>query len=346
MKQQKIVVTGASGYIASWIVKKLLDEGHTVHGTVRSLSNEAKIAPLKKIERESKGTLKLFEADLLKEGSFDESVKGCNILMHTASPFTLTREGDPFEQFINPAVKGTENVLGAATKSGTVKRVILTSSVAAITNCNVDIKRTKEGKFTEEYWNEETDPNVDPYRFSKTAAEKRAWEIAQTQNNWELVVINPGGVLGPSLTDATISGSVDMLKQILGGDMAQGVPALGLGMVDVRDVADAHISAAFNSNATGRYILVEKYMAMMDVANVLRPEFGDKIALPKKVVPKFLVSLMAKKIGFTKRFVKDNIGIIVNFDNSKSKNDLGIVYNKVDEGLIEFARNYLANKSR
>ena len=127
-----VLVTGATGYIASWIVKKLLERGFTVHGTVRNLNDLQKIEHLLQLRAEYPGRLMLFEADLMKEESFDEAMEGCEIVIHTASPFFVQHIKDPDKQLIQPAQLGTRNVLLTANQHPTVKKVVLTSSVAAI----------------------------------------------------------------------------------------------------------------------------------------------------------------------------------------------------------------------
>ena len=171
-KSKPVLVTGASGYIANWIIKYLLDAGCTVHGTVRDLNSEKSVAPLRKIEADaSQGTLKLFKADLLDEGSFDEAMQGCEVVMHTASPFLVRGFKDPEQALIKPAVEGTRNVLEAANRTDTVKRVVLTSSVAAVFGDNADLGKNPRGYFTEDDWNFSSSRDHQPYSYSKFLAE-------------------------------------------------------------------------------------------------------------------------------------------------------------------------------
>ena len=194
MENDLILVTGASGYIASHIVKKLLEKGFRVRGTVRSLKDEKKVAPLRKLVPNPKHELELVEADLLKEETWINAVKGCTYVLHTASPFPNSSPKDENE-LINPAVNGTLYVLRACVQDGVkIKRVVLTSSIAAIAGANFEQNRT----YTEKDW-----PKVealDPYSKSKTMAEKSAWDFLEQRkkNNlpcFELAVINPGYVM-------------------------------------------------------------------------------------------------------------------------------------------------------
>ncbi|TXI81463.1 MAG: NAD-dependent epimerase/dehydratase family protein, partial [Cupriavidus sp.] len=127
-----VLVTGASGYIASWIVKYLLEAGHTVHGAVRDPGKKTGLEHLQKLSQEHPGRLKLFKADLLAPRSYDTAMEGCEVVMHTASPFVISGFRDANEALVRPALEGTRNVLESANRIGSVKRVVLTSSVVAI----------------------------------------------------------------------------------------------------------------------------------------------------------------------------------------------------------------------
>ncbi|UHJ55402.1 NAD-dependent epimerase/dehydratase family protein [Mycolicibacterium fortuitum] len=127
-----VLVTGASGYIGSWIVRLLLEAGRTVHGTVRNPDKTTGLEHLHKLSSDHPGRLKLFKADLLEPSSFDDAMAGCELVMHTASPFLLSGFKDAQEALIRPALEGTRNVLNSVNRTDSVKRVVLTSSVVAI----------------------------------------------------------------------------------------------------------------------------------------------------------------------------------------------------------------------
>ncbi len=242
-----ILVTGATGYIASWVIKNLLEQGHTVHSTVRDLNKTHTFQHLTDIAAKSTGNLELFQANLLEEGAFDVAMQGCEIVLHMASPFVVTNYKDAIKDIIEPAVIGTENVLNSVNRTASVKRVVVTSSIAATYGDAIDILTTTNNCFDESHWNTSSSPEHQPYPYSKVAAERKAWEMAQAQTRWDLVCINPALVLGPSLTKNTQSGSVEVLLQFANGMTLAGVPAMWNGIVDVRDVADAHIQAALSS---------------------------------------------------------------------------------------------------
>ncbi len=197
-KTAPILVTGGTGYLASWIIKQLLDEGLNVRATVRNKSNTEKNKHLIKLCDEGKGTIELYEADLLEQGSFDQAMNNCEVVFHTASPFQIFGIKNPQKELIDPALKGTKNILNSVNKTQSVKRVVLTSSCASIYQ---DATETTNKKLNEETWNTASSIKNNPYSFSKKLAEETAYEISKYQNRWDLVTINPGFILGPSLSD-------------------------------------------------------------------------------------------------------------------------------------------------
>jgi nucleoside-diphosphate-sugar epimerase len=334
-KSAPILVTGGTGFIAGWIIKMLLDDGGTVHATVRDPDDKQKVGHLKTIADQAPGTLKLFKADLLDPGSFAEATGGCELVIHTASPFVMSGITNPKEQLIRPALEGTRNVLDAVNNSPSVKRVVLTSSVAAIYGDAVDLQSIPGGAFTEDHWNTTSSESHQAYSYSKLVAEKEAWAMAKAQERWDLVVINPSMVLGPSLTKYSISGSIGLLKQFADGTAKFGVPKANMGMVDVRDVAQAHINAGFTPTASGRHILSATEVSILEISKILRGHFGDTYPLPKREVPKFMVWLTAPMIGLTREFVSKNVGFPLKFDNSYSKKDLGLEYRPIEQTIVE-----------
>ncbi len=244
-KSKPVLVTGANGYVASWLVKKLLDEGICVHAAVRNPEDTQKVRHLLDAAQGAKGELKLFEGDLLLAGSYTKAMEGCEVVFHTASPF-ISAYKDPQKELIDPAVKGTENVLNSANKVSTVKRIVLTSSCAAIYTDAIDTVNAPGGMLTESIWNSTASIDYQPYSFSKTLAEKKAWEMHGKQERWDLIAINMSLVLGPALNaTSNTSESINILKMLGGGDMKMGAPKIGMGIVDVRDVAEAHFRAAY-----------------------------------------------------------------------------------------------------
>lgn len=332
-----VMVTGANGYVASWLVKKLLDEGLTVHAAVRNPENEAKVGHLKKLAATSKGQLKFFKADLLTPDAYKAAMEGCELVFHTASPFT-SKIKDPQKDLIDPAVKGTENVLKTASETPSVKRVVVTSSCAAIYSDAVDCSRAPGGVLTEAVWNTTSTIDHVPYSYSKTLAEKRAWEMAKNQDQWDLVTINPSLVLGPALNVSDItSESYTILKQLGDGTMKMGAPKLGLGLVDVRDLAEAHFLAGFTPSASGRYITSGHNTDLLELALALQPKYGKLLPLPKKALPKWLVMIVGPMTNkfLTRRSIRDNVNHYWRADNSKIKRELGVSFRPLQQTMEE-----------
>lgn len=333
-----ILVTGASGYIATWIIKMLLEAGYTVHGTVRDPNRKSSVDPLWAIAKQAPlGTLKLFKADLLDMGSFDEAMAGCSIVMHTASPFVVRGFKDSNEALIRPAVEGTRNVLEAANRTGSVQRVVLTSSVAAIFGDNADLKEIPSGIFTEEDWNTSSSAHHQPYSFSKKLAEAEAWKIHGAQDRWQLVTVNPGMVGGPALTTSSQSTSIDTLRGLGTGRLWPGVPEMRLPWVDVRDVAAAHLAAAFKPEAEGRHIITNGEPSLLEVARILRGHFGNKYWFPFIELPKFIAKWFGRLLdaSATPKFIEQNVGYPLKFDNQKSIDKLGITYTPLSKTFID-----------
>lgn len=343
-----ILVTGASGYIANWIVKLLLEKGCTVHGTVRNPENQKAVAPLRKIEQDVRaaagaragikpGTLTLFKADLLDEGSFDAAMAGCEVVMHTASPFVVRGFKDANEALIRPAVEGTRNVLEAANRTQSVKRVVLTSSVAAVYGDSADLSVQGKEAFDETDWNQSSRVDHQPYSYSKFLAEKEAWKIHDAQSRWHLVTINPSMVAGPALNTQTSSTSIETLRNLGMGKMWPGAPNMPLGWVDVRDVAQAHLEAAFRPDAEGRHIVSNGEPTLLDIADMLKKKYPKGYRFPVMMLPKFIVKWLGRLVdaSATPQFVENNVGHNLKFDNSRSRERLGLQYRPLEQTFTE-----------
>jgi dihydroflavonol-4-reductase len=336
-KNIPVMVTGATGYVAGWIVKKLLDESFTVHAAVRDLENKEKLKYLNVLADQAPGTIKYFKADLLAKGSYGEAMQGCQVVFHTASPFIM-KVDDTQRKLIEPAQLGTRNVLEEVNSTESIKRVVLTSSCAAIYGDNIDLKNTASGVFTEKDWNVSSSLTHQPYSYSKTLAEKEAWKICEGQSRWDLVVINPSLVIGPGINPSGTSESFNLIKQFGDGSMKSGAPIWGMGAVDVRDLAEAHFKAAFTPTAKGRYIVSAHNTDFSSMAKPLIKHFGDEYPFPKKTLPKWMVWLVAPLVNsaMTRKMVSYNVNYPWRADNSKGIQELGMSYRSLDESMIDF----------
>jgi nucleoside-diphosphate-sugar epimerase len=329
-----VLVTGANGYIASWLVKKLLASGHRVHATVRNPGDTAKVGHLLGLANGLPGKLELFKADLLQDGSFDEAMKGCEIVFHTASPFIARNIDDPEKQLIRPALEGTRNVLSSANRVDSVRKVVLTSSIAAVFGDAIDIRKTGKKTFDEHDWNETSSAEYQPYQYSKKIAEKLAWDMCAAQDRWQLVTINPGMVFGPSL-GPTGSESIKLMQDFGNGTLLLGAPDLVFAIVDVRNIADAHIKAAFTESSSGRYICVSESLSYMDISKAFRKQFGWKHPFPRMNAPKPVVWAIAPLLGLQRDFVKRNVGFPLKFNNRRAAKELGINFLPARQTVID-----------
>jgi len=329
------MITGSTGYVGSWITRYLLEAGCTVHAAIRDAANEEKLHPLNDLAAALPGEIRFFESDLLKPGSYSEAMSGCEVVFHTASPFLL-KIGNAQKELIEPALEGTRNVLEEANRQESVKRVVLTSSCAAIYGDNAD-PALNGIQFTESDWNTTSDLSHKPYSFSKTLAEREAWKIAEAQKRWSLVTINPSLVLGPGIYSAPTSGSFELVEQLASGRLKAGVPDYYFGVVDVREVAEAHVKAGFGDrNLSGRFILSSHDSSLPELVAILRGKFGDRYPFPKRTLPKWVAWLFGPLVdkSVTRRIVAGNVGVPSSFDNTRSKDVLGISYRPLEESLI------------
>ena len=339
-----VLVTGATGYVAGWLVKRLLDEGLTVHAAVRKPDEPARIKHLVELADASPGAIKFFKADLLDEGSYAEAMAGCELVYHTASPFTLVVK-DPQKELVDPAKLGTRNVLKQANQTESVKRVVVTSSCAAIYGDNADLKQTPDGVFTEEIWNSSSSLTHQAYSYSKTVAEREAWEIAGKQSRWDLVTVNPPLVVGPGINPKGTSESFNLVRQLGDGTMKAGAPRMGFGVVDVRDLAEAHYRAGFLPEAAGRHIISGHNTDLLEMAATLVPKFGDAYAIPRKALPKWLLWLVGPMMDktMTRKIISQNVNLPWKADNRKSIRELGMSYRPLEESMVDFVQQMVDN---
>ena len=329
----KVLVTGGSGFIGSHSILQLLAAGHQVTTTVRTLKREGDVrAMLKQGGAEPGNRLSFIVADLENDTGWPEGVAGCDYVLHVASPFppNIPKHED---ELIVPAREGTLRVLRASRDAG-VKRVVLTSSFAAIGYGH----RPQSAPFNETNWTDPNGEDVTAYVKSKTLAECAAWDfIANEGGNLELSVINPVGVFGPVL-GPDYSTSILLVQRLMDGAMP-GVPRLYFGAVDVRDVADLHIRAMTNPAAKGeRFLAVAgDFMSILDIAKVLKNRMGASAKkVPTRQLPDWLVRIAALRDPAVRQILPE-LGKTKNATNEKAKRMLGWAPRSNEEAVVATA---------
>jgi nucleoside-diphosphate-sugar epimerase len=319
MSNELVLVTGGSGFIGSHCILQLLAAGHEVRATLRNLKREGDVRTILKAGGAEPGAgLSFIAADLENDAGWPAAVAGCDFVLHVASPFpsSLPKHED---ELIGPAREGALRVLRASRNAG-VKRVVLTSSFAAIGYGH----KEQSSPFTESSW---TDPNgVDAtaYVKSKTLAERAAWDfIASEGGELELSVINPVGVFGPVL-GPDYSTSILIVQRMMDGAMP-GCPRLYFGVVDVRDVADLHIRAMNHPAARGERFLgvAGDFMSILGIAKVLKDRMGEAAKrVPTRELPDWLVRLAALRDPAVKQILPE-LGKLKNATSEKARRMLG-----------------------
>ena len=330
----RVCVTGASGFVASWLVRELLEKGVLVRGTVRRVASADHLRALPgAVER-----LELVEADLTVPGSFEPAVRGCAVVFHTASPYLIQVE-NPQRDLVDPAVNGTLDVLRACVKASDVARVVLTSSMAAVTD-EPDASRV----LTEADWNETSTLRRNPYYLSKTMAERAAWTFVERERpSFDLVAMNPFMIMGPSLGPG-LNVSNKIIADLVNG-VYPGIVSMTWGVVDVRDVAHAHVRAAEVQTASGRYLLVqEPPVSMRTIVGWLREAgYGDGTKLPSRAMDNALGNLLVKLNSYVQppgvgSYLRTHIGRVPRYDASKARQELGLSLRPTRETVLDTAR--------
>eukprot|EP01119_Soliformovum_irregulare_P007394 TRINITY_DN19808_c0_g1_i1.p1 TRINITY_DN19808_c0_g1~~TRINITY_DN19808_c0_g1_i1.p1 ORF type:complete len:373 (-),score=99.36 TRINITY_DN19808_c0_g1_i1:39-1157(-) len=322
---ETVLVTGATGYIAGFVIRDLLAQGYNVRGTVRDLKNaESRVKHLRSVDG-GKDRLTLYKADLSLDGSFDDAVEGCDYVIHMASP--MDQRGnitDPIVSIVQPAVNGVVQVLKACNQSKSVKRIVLTSSILAVFWKSDE--RGPNHVFNEDDWNTTSTPDKHPYAYSKMQAEKAAWDYMKSESrHFDLVVINASGVFGPLLSSATRPETIAVIIGILQGWYPM-LPNSNIPIVDVRDVAKAHVGVLKKKECGN-----QRYLVHSDVKKI-----WDLVPLLKRTIPvtglfvigipNWMFQLVPNMKDEGIRYTQDNNTFTWKLDGTKITKDIGLSY--------------------
>jgi nucleoside-diphosphate-sugar epimerase len=331
-----VLLTGATGYLGSTILKLLLEQGYSVHMTTRSIPKTNAEHWFQQLNEKHPGAIQLFEADLQQPKAFHEALAGVQAVIHSASPFKVQGIKSAQHDLLDPAVKGTENLLTALNDFPEIKKVVLTSSIAAIYGDAADIELHASDQFNESHWNTSSSLTHQPYSYSKVSAEKAAWKINEGKA-WKLITINPGFILGPSITPRTDSTSIRFMLDMLNGKFQVGVPKISFCVVDVRDVALAHVLALASERASGRHICTNKTLRTIEIADLIKkhtPVNSKKI--PTRALPNWLTYIFAPILaGFSWTYLKRNLNYVLAFDNRKIQASLNMTFRPIETTISD-----------
>ena len=335
---QQVLVTGGSGFIASWCIVSLLERGYSVRTTIRNATKAAAVRSTIASRIAAGNRLTTCVADLTSDAGWDEAVAGCDYVLHVASPLGTDNPKDP-NDLIVPARDGTLRVLRASI-GARVKRIVMTSSIAAASH-RID---GPDSINDESVWTDIHDGKVVAYRQSKAIAERAAWDLMKAEGGGtELTTILPGAVLGPILSKDHL-GSVQVIQRLLSGKMP-GYPRLGFNIVDVRDVAEAHLLAmTSDAAASERFIVAHGFMWMSDISQVLRARLGDRASkVPQRQLPDFVLKLTSI-FDPALKFVIPNLGRKHVASSAKAQRVLGWKPRDTTATIVDCAESLLAHR--
>jgi nucleoside-diphosphate-sugar epimerase len=331
-----VLVTGGTGFIGAHCILQLLEGGHQVRTTVRDLRRESDVLAMLKVGGIEPGNrLNVVAADLERDAGWDVAAAGCDYVLHVASPFPMTMP-EHEDDLIIPAREGALRLLRAARDAG-VKRVVLTSSFAAI---GYGLKQ-QPPRFDESFWTDLDGP-VAPYPKSKTLAERAAWDfVAREGGALELSVVNPVGVFGPVL-GRDYSTSILIVQRLMDGSLP-GCPQVYFGIVDVRDVAALHLQAMTHPSAKGeRFLAVAgNCLSILDIAKLLKARMGSAARrVPARQLPNWLVKLAAMRDRSIRQIVPE-LGKIKNASHEKATRLLGWQPRSSEEAILATAESLI-----
>jgi dihydroflavonol-4-reductase len=335
-----VLVTGISGFIAKHVALQLLQEGYAVRGTVRTASRADEVRQTLESHGADVSRLSFVEVDLGSDTGWAKAAAGCDHVQHVASPFPIEQPRDR-EALVPEARAGALRVLEAA-RAADVKRIVLTSSVAAMMYRANRPREfvVKEGDWTDAEWKA-----LSPYQVSKTRAERAAWAWAE-ERGWtdRLVAVNPGFVLGPAL-DARTGTSLDVIKLFLEGAYPA-APKVCFPVVDVRDCAAVHVKAMTAAGAAGRRLIAAgETLSLPEMGAILRegfPDYAKKI--PKGSLPDFFVRFLSV-FDRSLKSVTPDLGVAPGVDSAYVTELTGVSFRSADEAVREAARSLIESEA-
>jgi dihydroflavonol-4-reductase len=339
---ERVLVTGATGFIAQHCILQLLEAGYQVRATARSHGRTGEIADILAPHLSPAARDRLapdFDvvvADLTSDDGWDDAATDCAYVLHVASPLPSRLPKDENELIV-PARDGALRVLRAASHAG-VRRTVMTSSIAAVM-----YGRDRDHRFDESDWSDVDDPKIGAYEKSKTLAERAAWAFMTSlgaTSPMDLAIINPGVVLGPLLSKEW-STSGELVKKLLERSVPA-IPDVHFAMADVRDVAKAHVAAMTNPDAGGqRFLCCTNGHSLMEVAKILSSVYAVRgYRVPTRPLPKALLRVVAI-YDEQARLVLDEVGRPVDVDNGKIRRVLGIEPRDIREMTIAMAESMI-----
>lgn len=332
MGEGLVTVTGASGYIGSHVVANLLARGRDVRATVRDTSDPIKVDHLKELEIGEGGSLEIVEMDLFDVDSVHAAIAGCTDLIHTAAAVRISAK-DSQRQIVDPSVVGTQNVVEAVDATGTVERFVHTSSTAAIRPM-----RWRDGEtLTTDTWADDATLDGNPYGLAKVEAERvvRKWHAAKDiDDRPHMVTIHPSVVFGPPMSKIHLRGSLAFVMALVRREIPVVLP-MQVNIVDVRDVAEAHVRALTRGEDAGRYLTVSGDMQFKDISLAIRqahPELKTPtFTLPYPVA--LVVSIFHKSLSLS--WARQHLRRRLYWDATPAERDLGMSWRSPQEALLD-----------
>lgn len=321
---KKVFVSGGSGYIAMYCIKILINKGYHIVTSVRE-SNQIDLVKNSLAKNGiSYENIEFKILNLLSDDGWMDALKGCGYVLHLASPVIPGKVDE--DLLVKPAVEGMERCLNAAIKNG-AKKFVQTSSYAAIYG-----RKKNNNEHSDNDWTDLSNEKIMPYEISKTKAEKKMWEMAK-KANLDACAINPVLVLGPSMTGVLSMSNRVTIKKIFSLPF---IPDLSISVVGVQDVAEAHVMAMENDDATGnRFLLSEKTIKLKELCNILFKAGYKKV--PRFLIPNFLLKLVALFIP-SLRLIASRLGSVEKLYTKNANNILGWYPTSVDSEIVNSAK--------